>query len=371
MVRKKKVNKVVITGGGTAGHVFPGLAVASEIQKINPEVQILYLGSRKGFEARYLPKTGFPFISIPTGKIRKYIDPVSLGQNLGDLFRIPFGILKSVVVLLKFKPDVVFATGGYVSLPVGLASAILRIPYLVLESDFQMGLANRILSYFASRVAVSFPNKFYPKISRKKLIFTGNPIRSEVLGGSPKIARKIFDLEPLLPTLLVIGGSQGARKINQAVCRSLPDLVKRCQIIHLVGYLDWSMVYNCNKNLPPELRKRHKIFKFLEKDLAYAYAASDLVVSRGGANVLAEISAYGKPSILIPIPGHQAKNVLFYLESGAAFMISNEKLNGLTLKKAIFDLLSNTSKLEDMAQESKKLAHLEAAKIIAEELFRL
>lgn len=363
--------KVVFTGGGTAGHLFPNLSVIAELKKLKPKAEILYIGSKKGFEAKYLKKTDIPFVTIPTGKIRKYFDFVALFHNLYDLLKIPFGFLKSLFVLLRFRPDIIFIKGGYVSLPVGLAGIVLRIPFLVHESDFHMGVANRFLVRFAQKVAVSFPNKFYPGLAQKKLIFSGNPIRSEILKGNKEEAYKIFNLERGVPVILVIGGSQGARKINLAVCDKLSELVKRYQLIHMVGWLDWETVRKANHKLDPKLQKRHKIFKFLEKDLAFAYAVADLVVSRGGANVLAEISAWEKPSILIAIPGHQAKNAMFYLESGASTVIENEKLNGETLLGEIESLFKDSRKMKKMAFETSKLAHKDAAHKLAKELLKL
>jgi len=364
----KEIRRVIFSGGGTAGHVFPTLAVIDALKKIKPDIQILYVGSKRGFEGRYLPKTGLPFKTIPTGKIRKYFDFIALVQNLIDLFKIPFGFLKSLYILLKFKPEAIFLKGGYVSLPIGLSAIVLRIPFLVHESDFELGLSNRILAPFAKKVAFSFP---YPSLKGKNWILSGNPVRPEILAGDRNKGKAFFGLQSNLPTILVIGGSQGARRINQAVVGCLEDLLNDFQLIHLVGELDWVWVKKAHQSLSPQLQKRYKIYKFLDQEMAMAYAVADLIISRGGANALSEISAWAKPSLLIPLPGHQEKNVLFYTESGASWMIRNSKLNSQSLLKKIKLLFSQPQRLQEMSEASSRLAYRNAAEVLAKHLLSL
>lgn len=366
-----KMKKIAISGGGTAGHVFPALAVMKEIKKLKKDSDFLYLGSKGGFEAKIIPQEGFRFISIPCGKIRKYFDPIALVQDVVDLIKIPFGLLKSFFVLRKEKPDAIFIKGGYVSLPVGLSASLLKIPFLIHESDLELGLANRVLSRFASKIAVSFPKDFY-NLPQEKLIFSGNPIREKLVEGNKKKALKFFNLGENLPTILIIGGSQGARKINYAILDCLPELLKSCQIIHLVGFWDWEDFSKKYHSLADKEKTRYKIFKFLEeKELGLAYAVSDLIVSRGGANVLAEISALGKPSILIPIPGHQENNIRFYTKKEAGEFISNKVISGKVLSFKIKVLLSHPSYMKKLAKNIKKLSHPGAAKILAKEVLSL
>ncbi|MEO7617773.1 MAG: glycosyltransferase, partial [Candidatus Saccharibacteria bacterium] len=222
--------RIVVSGGGTAGHITPILATSAALKSLAKDVDLLYIGQSTGMEARIAKNAGIAFAAIPAGKFRrlhdaslvnKLLNPQTLGANLVDSTRLVRGIMGSLVLLRRFKPDVVFIKGGYVGLPVGLAAHLLRIPYVVHESDVSPGLTNRILSKWASQIAVGFPEKMYKDFPKDKLNFVGNPVREEILKGHRLAGMAEFGLDDKLPVIMVTGGSQGAAPLNDVVVESL------------------------------------------------------------------------------------------------------------------------------------------------------
>jgi UDP-N-acetylglucosamine--N-acetylmuramyl-(pentapeptide) pyrophosphoryl-undecaprenol N-acetylglucosamine transferase len=366
--------RIVLTGGGTGGHIFPILAVIKKIkqqlgEKDDPE--FLFIGPDGELEREIMEKEFIPVKNISCGKFRRYF---SL-QNISDAFRFPLGFFQSLWHLLVFMPDVVFAKGGYASVPVSLAAWIYRIPIVIHESDAMPGMANQILSKFATRIALSFPgsNKFFQE---KKVFLSGNPIREEINQGSRDEAIKIFSLSPEKKTILVIGGSQGSRIINTAITNILSRAIKRWQIIHITGKKEYdTVVRDAAKNGVKAGREGYHPFPFLLDELPHAFAIADLVISRAGANVMTEIAANGKPAIIIPIDksanNHQEQNAFAFSQAGAAILLEQANLGENILLEEIEQAIDDREFDFELAGRIKKFYYPKAADVIAEEILRL
>lgn len=322
--------KVIIAGGGTGGHLFPGLALADCISQRYPEAKILFVGTQKGLEAKIIPKTKYElkFISIQ-GFIGK-----SAGQKIKTLISLLRSMNESKSIINSFSPDVIFGVGGYASFPVVLTASFRRIPTIILEQNTVPGLANKILGRFVSAIAITYPETmdYFPK---QKVYLTGTPIRKEILQADTEKAKRLFSLEDGKITILVFGGSLGARKINKAMTEALPYLLSikdRIQIIHQTGEHDYNWVSTEYRNF----QFKATILPFIY-EMAEAYSVADLVISRAGASTLAEITAIGKASILIPYPyaayNHQEINARRLLSRGACELILDRDLSGQSLAK--------------------------------------
>ncbi len=347
--------KIVITGGGTGGHVVPNLAVIDELKKHFQDADLLYIGSGAKIE-KDLVQNKIPYKSVLCGKLRRYY---SL-KNILDLIKIPLGIIQSLFILLKFRPKLIFGKGGYVSIPVVIAGFILRIPVIIHESDMHPGLANRILARFAKKIAVAFPNtkgNFKEKF-HKKIVFLGNPIREEVFQGNPEKARKYFNLNEQQPVIFVTGGSQGAKSLNHKIAEIVSGLVVDFQIIHQYG----------NSPISFEHPNYHA-YDFLSKEMADAYAVSDLVISRAGANTIFEITSLGKPCILVPLSskvsrGDQIENANFVKENVDIEVLDEDKITPIILERIIRDLLEDEERLKNISEKLQKIFPKNAAQKI-------
>lgn len=366
--------RIALTGGGTGGHIFPILAVVREIKKQAGEkedVEFLFLGPDGELEREAMEKEFIPMKKIQCGKLRRYFSPLIFL----DFFKIPLGFLQSLWHLLVFMPDAVFAKGGYASVPVAAAAWIYRIPILIHESDVVPGLANQLMAKVAKRVAVSFPGseKFFPE---RKVFLTGNPIREEMVQDNEAEGEKIFSLRPDKKTILVIGGSQGARVINQAIVTLLPKIIKKWQLIHVTGKKEYeSVVHEAGKLGIKSGHEGYKVYPFLAKELPYAFAAADLVVSRAGAITLTEIAANKKPAIIIPIEGsankHQEQNAFAFSQAGAAVMLEQENLGENILLEKIDQIIENKGLSFELSERVKRFYNPEAAKVIAKEIAKI
>jgi UDP-N-acetylglucosamine--N-acetylmuramyl-(pentapeptide) pyrophosphoryl-undecaprenol N-acetylglucosamine transferase len=328
------MTRIVFTGGGTAGHITPNIALIQKIKEKHPDYQILYIGSKKGPEATMIPEIDVDFKGIYTGKLRRYFS----WQNFIDFFRIPIGVIQSFFILRKFKPKVVFSKGGYVSIPVTYAASWLKIPIILHESDVLPGLANSMAAKKASVVCMAFDEckVNFPKDVKK--VLTGNPIREYLLKGSPEKAYKMTDFSKDKPVILVMGGSQGAKNINEALINALPKIDS--QVIHITG--KGKKIRDNSEN--------YKSFEYLNKELADIYSITDLVVCRSGANSLAEIEAIGIPAILIPIGrsasrGEQTLNAIAYKKVHPdTIIINDEDLTPGKLGNAVSELANKNTK---------------------------
>jgi UDP-N-acetylglucosamine--N-acetylmuramyl-(pentapeptide) pyrophosphoryl-undecaprenol N-acetylglucosamine transferase len=367
--------RIVLTGGGSGGHIFPIIAVVRKLREVVPEgedLEFLFLGPDGVLEKELMEKELVSGKKILSGKLRRYF---SLSY-VSDLLKIPVGIIQSLWQLLVFMPDVVFSKGGYAGVPVVIAAWLYRVPIIIHESDITPGLANQFAARLAKTVAVSFPgaaNFFSPG----KVVITGNPIREEVAKGSKEEALKFFQFSGNKKIILVMGGSQGARVINEAILHILGHLVKKYDIIHQTGSADFENVVQEAGKLGIKVghASGYHPCAFLKEEIAHALAAADLVISRAGANAISEIAANGKPSIIIPIKSsannHQELNAYAILESGAAVVINQDNLGENILLEKIEEILNSGELQYEMSERIKKFHNPDAAEKIAQEIIKL
>lgn len=364
--------KIFFTGGGTGGHIFPIIAIAREIRKILPpqKVKLYFIGPKDNF-SNNLSQEGIKPIFILSGKLRRYADPVSLLRNFFDIFiKIPLGIIQSFIYILFFGPDLIFSKGGFGSFPAIIAAKFLFVPIFLHESDSVPGLANRILARLATEIFVSFPGT--PYFPSKKVVLVGNPIRTELTEGKYEEAKSFFGLSGLKPVILILGGSQGAQRINDKILEVLPGLLKNFEAIHQCGEKNFESVRaEAAVMVNKEALKFYHPFPFLEeKELKLAYAAADFIISRAGSGVIFEIAALGKPSILIPLPEsaqeHQVRNAYIFAKNGASFVIEEENFTSHFFLERIKYFFEDPKKMEKMKNAAKEFSRPKAAKIIAE-----
>jgi len=345
--------RVLIAGGGTAGHINPGIAIAKYIQSKNSNAEIMFVGTQRGLETKLVPREGFEleFIKVKGFRRKLSVDTI---VSIKEMFQ---GIMEARRVIKKFKPDIVVGTGGYVCGPVVLNASLMKIPTVVHEQNAFPGITNRILSRFADAVAISFQeSKKYFKAS-KTLAFTGNPIRSEILEVDKTSARRNLGKDKNSSIVVIFGGSRGAEKINEAVSDMLLNHYKEenCEIIYATGEAQFEKIL---KQLEGIRSEHTEIVPYIY-DMANVLSSADLVVSRAGAITISELTAQGIPSIMIPSPhvtaNHQEHNARALEEQGAAVVILEKDLNGEILHMQIMDLLRNREQLNKMARNSKKM----------------
>lgn len=359
----------MIAGGGTGGHLFPGIAVADEFRARDRDAQVTFIGIEKGLEARVIPKEGYRIRYI---KAEAFLGRSPLKKAL-SLVRIALAVFSARSMLRAAEPDVVVGTGSYISIAPVLAARLLSIPIVILEQNLVPGLANRMLSRVADAVAVTYHESmgFFP---RDKTYLTGNPIRPVITEGSREAALELFKLDAERKTVLVLGGSAGASAINNAVTSALNSMLgmrDEVQFLHQTGERDYESVRRAYRKL--EFKAMVAPFVY---QMAEAYASADLVVSRAGATTLAELTALGKPAIIIPYPyaaGHQEFNARKLAETGAARMFTEKALTGEILAENIRELCSSEEARAEMARQARALGRPDAAKKvvdIAESLVR-
>lgn len=371
-----KPKKILFTGGGTAGHIFPIISVIREIKKKYPKesVQIFYLGPKDDYSQFLLSQEGVVMKNIFAAKIRRYLNITSLFQNILDFLQAPLGFFQALYYIFIISPDIIFSKGGYGSFPVVLAGWLLLTPIFLHESDVFPGLANRIMSKLSAEIFVSFPIEKTEYFSPKKIISVGNPIRSEILGGDKIKAKELFHLTQQKPVILILGGSQGSQRINDVLLIILPELLKEFELIHQVGQNNFKEVEDEVKVVvSEELRKYYHSSPFLnEEELQSAYSVVELIVSRAGAGSIFEIAAVGKPSVLIPLPesaqNHQLKNAYTYAKSQACEVIEEVNLTPHFFLERVKYLFSQPERLKEMSNFAKAFSKPHAASIIAEYL---
>lgn len=333
-----------MTGGGTAGHVIPNIAVIEGLKDRYPDIELLYIGSKNGPEKDLIEKSGVPFKSVQCGKLRRYFS----FANFKDLFRVPIGILQARKILKKFRPDKVFGKGGFVSVPVVIAAFSLKIPVILHESDISPGLANRICSRFAGEICVSFQES-KKHFRKKNVVVTGNPVRKMIFEGSREKGFGLTGFSGEKPVLLVMGGSLGAQELNNLVFDNLPELLRHCQVIHVTGKGKGGIEKVRDK------LKGYKQFEYLHDELFDMYAITDLVLSRAGANALAEIAALGLPSVLVPLSlkasrGDQIENAKIFEEKKMAVYLKDNK----DFVKTVLSALKNRHNFTRIKNEAVK-----------------
>ncbi|QNM04569.1 undecaprenyldiphospho-muramoylpentapeptide beta-N-acetylglucosaminyltransferase [Qiania dongpingensis] len=325
------MKKIILTGGGTAGHVTPNLALIPALKEQGYEIR--YIGSYNGIEKELIEKAGIPYDGISSGKLRRYFS----FKNFSDPFRILKGYFQAKKILKREKPDVIFSKGGFVAVPVVLAAKGRHIPVIIHESDMTPGLANKLCIPSARKVCCNFPEtlKYLPG---EKAVLTGSPIRKELLNGSPLSGLKFTGLSSKKPVILVIGGSLGSVKVNSAVRNILPELLKSYQVIHLCGK------GNLDKSL--DSLEGYVQYEYISSQLKDLFALSDLMISRAGANAICEILALRKPNILIPLSaaasrGDQLLNAESFRKQGFSEVLLEEDLTDDALKALIEKVYAN------------------------------
>jgi len=392
--------KILFTGGGSGGHVVPIIAITREIKKIYPvlsvnkdgglnqkeDLQFFFLGPKDEFGSALLLQEGIKIKTVLAGKARRYISWKAFLQNLIDIcIKIPIGILQSFFYIFFLSPDLIFSKGGFGSIPGVIASKLLFVPIFFHESDIAPGATNKFLSNFALEIFVSFPETEY--FSLKKIIVVGNPIRKELLNGSKEEAKSLFklnsrattkgeegDLSPSpsqKPLILILGGSQGAQRINDEILEILPQLLENFEVIHQCGENNYATVkaelkFIIDKDKEPF----YHLYPFLkEPELRQAYAGADLIISRAGSGSIFEIAASAKPSVLIPLPeaaqNHQVKNAYTYQEAGACLVIEENNFTSHFFLEKLKSLFTNPELLEKMSEKAKEFSKPEAGWIIA------
>jgi len=370
--------RVLTTAGGTAGHIYPVVAVVAELQTLAAEQQVnlevRYLGSYGPFKA-FLRENNIRVQRVAGSKLRRYF----AWENFIDGPKFLWSILQALWKMYWYMPNVLFSKGGPGSLAVVLVARFYRIPVIIHESDAVSSITTNITGRFADVIAVSFPSTVgeFPK---KEVIYTGNPIRKYLLTDpiSKEKGRGYFGFNPDIPLLLILGGSQGSTSINDFILDVLPDLVQTIQVLHQTGKEDYDRVVReagvVLEKLPEDIQRRYKAIDYFEKDIRVAYQGADLVISRAGASSTCEISAFGKPSILIPLPwaanDHQKANAAEYQRVGAAVVMEQDNLLPHIFMNNVINLLSDQAKLTTMGEAAKTLYKSDAASNLAQVILR-
>jgi UDP-N-acetylglucosamine--N-acetylmuramyl-(pentapeptide) pyrophosphoryl-undecaprenol N-acetylglucosamine transferase len=344
---------VAFAGGGTAGHVFPGIAIAEELG-----LPVLWIGSSTGVERKLVTEAGVAFRGIPAGKLRRYL---SL-RNLSDIAKTVAGIIAAARVLRRARPSLLFSKGGFVSVPPVIAARLCGIPAWTHESDFDPGLATRINLMFCEKVLVSFPRTvdFLPARYRGKAVVTGNPVRRALYHADAARGRAFVGCPADVPLVFVVGGSLGSSFINTLVSSCLPRLLPRCFVVHQTGPKDFAVSRQAG----------YFTAAFFSAELPDIMAAADLVVSRAGANILAELAALGKPSLLVPLPasgsrGDQIRNAEVFRAAGASRVLAEGTATPETAVTAVTALLDDAACLREMGRRALELGAGRPAELIA------
>ncbi len=365
--------KILLTGGGSGGHFYPIIAVAQELRDVSKEKKIidptLFFFAPSPYNEKLLYDNQIYFKKVPSGKRRNYRSAL----NFLDFFKTFYGVILGLWKVFWEYPDVIFSKGGYGSFPIVFAGRILGIPIVIHESDSVPGRVNMWAGKFAHRIALSYPDsaKYFPE---EKTAWTGNPVRKEVEMVPQRGAKEFLNLEPDTPVILVLGGSQGAKLINEIILDSLPRLIKKFQIIHQTGVDNFDEVSTVASAIlqDSEFKKRYRPFKYLDNlAMRMSAGAADIVITRAGSTLF-EVALWEIPSIIIPITNsagnHQRKNAYTYARSGAGIVIDESNLSDDILIAQINAILDNEETYESMSMAAKSFAKPEASKTIAEEI---
>lgn len=347
------MKKIVLTGGGTAGHVTPNLALLPKLKELGYD--ITYMGSLDGIEKKLVADFNLPYYGVPVGKLRRYLDP----KNFTDPFKVIKGYNEAKKYLKDIKPDVVFSKGGYVSVPIVRAAASLKIPCIIHESDLTPGLANKLCIPKAKKVCCNFPETF-DKLPKDKAVLTGSPVRAELFDGNADAAYEMCGFNKEKPVIMVIGGSTGSVAINKAVRAALPELLKDFQLVHLCG----------NGRIDNMLltTEGYKQFEYLKGELKDVMAMCDIVVSRAGANAICELLSLNKPNLLIPLSraasrGDQILNANSFESQGFSLVLQEEDLDEISLVTKVHELYDNRETYRTAMEQSNQINAID--KIVA------
>jgi UDP-N-acetylglucosamine--N-acetylmuramyl-(pentapeptide) pyrophosphoryl-undecaprenol N-acetylglucosamine transferase len=358
----------LVAGGGTAGHVLPGLAISRALVARGHAVdEVVYVGSARGIEARLVPEAGFPLVLLPGRGIQRSLAPKAILANLGAVLGIVWGFLQALMLVGRRRPKVVIGLGGYASVPVGVAAVLWRVPIIVAEQNSWPGAANRLIARFAKASAVSFPGTPLPRA-----VVTGNPVRPEILAGDrtggQSAAKAVLGVDDDRQLVLVVGGSLGALKLNRALIGALPAWAGRGDLAvrHVVGARDWEVVEAERPALAGALQ--YQALRY-EDDMPGALTAADLVVCRSGSSTCFELAAAGMPAIMVPSPfvtgDHQTANARHVAAAGGAVVVPDAELDGDRLVAEVDALLADADRLVAMGKAARSLARPAAADDVA------
>ncbi len=369
--------RVLVSGGGTGGHIYPALAVATQLKQLY-NADILYLGSDDGLETRLVPAAGFRLATIQAGKLQRYVS----WQTAKGIARVPVGMLQAAGIVREFKPEVTFTSGGYVAVPAGLAARLQRVPLLLHQQDVPPNLSNKIIAPLATRISIAFADsrRYFPA---QKTLLLGNPIRQEILDVRqvpvPE-ARTRLGFAPELPLLLVTGGSQGARHLNQVVVQALPELLKFCQVLQISGQKLFDETHALSDSVLTELdeatKRRYRLVSYMSDQMPLALQAAELVLCRAGAATLSELATLGKPSILVPLPpalgsSPQEINADTFSKAHAADVIRNVDLKLELLVDRVQYMVNSPAQLIAMANALRDFSRPQATQQIVETIVKL
>jgi UDP-N-acetylglucosamine--N-acetylmuramyl-(pentapeptide) pyrophosphoryl-undecaprenol N-acetylglucosamine transferase len=369
--------RILISGGGSGGHIYPALAVATRLHD-EYKADILYLGSDDGLETTLVPKAGLHLEVIKAGKLQRYVS----WKTLEGLGRVPVGMGQAIGVVRKFRPDVAFTSGGYVAVPTGLAARLNSVPLLMHQQDVPPNLSNTLLAPLATHISVAFQASM-PYFAANKTLLLGNPVRQEILDvreTSPQEARTALKLDPNMPLLLVTGGSQGARHLNQIVCRALPQLLQNCQVLQISGQKLFNetrdLAAQSMAGLDEQTRKHYRLEPYLSEEMPLALQAAELVICRAGAATLSELAVLQKPSVLVPLPpaigsSPQEKNAETFRIARAADVIRNDALEPGLLVERVYSIIAQPTLLPVMKAALAQFAKPSATADIAETIVKM
>lgn len=348
---------IVLTGGGTAGHVTPNIALIPRLKELG--YQISYVGSYEGIEKKLIEELGIPYYGISSGKLRRYFDL----KNFSDPFRVLKGFGQARKLLKELKPDVVFSKGGFVTVPVVIAAKKCRIPAIIHESDMTPGLANKLCLSSAAKICCNFPETVN-SLPKDKAVLTGTPIRQELMDGDKETAREFCGFTDEKPVLMVIGGSLGAASVNENIRKILPELLKDFQVIHL-----------CGKGKTDESLKStegYVQFEYIREELPDLFALADIVISRAGANAICELNALKKPNLLIPLSanasrGDQILNARSFERQGFSMVMEEEEITEQSLLEAVHKLYVNRQSYINAMSNSRHMDSIHQITSIIEE----
>lgn len=366
------MKRIIISGGGTGGHIYPGITIAREILRIE-DADILFVGTPEGMESSIIPKEGFKFYSISAYGLKRDLS----FDNLKTLVKTVGSLWQSKCLIKKFKPDVVVGTGGYVCGPVLLAAALAGIPTLIQEQNVIPGITNKILSRFVDKIAIGYKEAKKRFSYEEKCVYTGNPVRRAIIEAEREESRKKLNIDSDAFMVLIAGGSRGARTINKAMIEVHKHFknAKNLCLYHVTGEKEYFNVINALENNGKKEYGKSSIIVGYQHDMPTALAASDLVIYRAGAVGLAEVAAKNLPSILIPYPyaseDHQTYNARAFVAAGASKMIVDKHLTGKELIQDIEDLIENSSMLQYMSESTKKIQKINAGQEIAKLVLEL
>ncbi len=353
-MNEQRTISAVFCGGGTLGPVTPLLAVAKEIGVRAPGSRLAWIGTADGPEERLVSASGIPFRAVSAGKLRRYFS----WSNFTDPFRIVRGFFQSLALLRRLRADVVVSAGGFVAVPVTWAAGFLRIPVHVHQQDVLPGLANKLSLPFASSLSVALEGSVADFAGRNP-VWTGNPVRPEILAGSRDEAARIFGLDASVPTLLVLGGGTGAAGLNALTHGALPALAAAANVIHVVG----KGKGDDRKGAPA----RYRQYELLVAEMPHAFAAADLVVTRAGMGVLTELASLGKPAVIVPMPAsHQAANARAFADAGAGMLLDERTTTPERFAGTVLGLLRDTDRRNAMAAAARRMNRPDAAAKVAD-----